>query len=151
MPRPTIPEAPERSQCRGLLCRNEGTKACSRCKTKYCGVECQTRDWKFHKKFCGKKSYTFKFELLGSSNPKITRIVDVPAWYTFQELHFVIQYAFGPWQQCRLHEFSYSTSPPNRSGLVSLAPVQTVLKILAEGEAPDPYAQFFGGRATPHL
>lgn len=105
----------------------------------------------FHKKFCGKKAYTFKFELLGSSNPKITRIVDVPAWYTFQELHFVIQYAFGPWQQYHLHEFSYSTSPPNRSGAMSLAPVQTVLKILAEGEAPDPYAQLFGGRNTPHL
>ncbi|KAK7060801.1 hypothetical protein VNI00_000534 [Paramarasmius palmivorus] len=99
----------------------------------------------------GRKSYTFEIDLLGSSNPKITRTVDVPAWFTFQELHFVIQYAFGPWQQCHLHEFSYSTSAPNRTGRISLAADKTVLKILAEGEAPDPYIGLFGGRNPPHL
>ncbi|KAH8831620.1 MM3350-like domain-containing protein [Flagelloscypha sp. PMI_526] len=148
MPRPLIPEYPERSKCRAMLCQNDGTKACSRCKTKYCSAKCQQSDWKYHKTYCGKMVYTFKFKLLGSRDPVITRTVDVPAWWSFQQLHFVIQYAFGPWEQCHLHEFSYSTSKPNNSGIISLAPDQTVLKICSGDGAPqsmfgEPVPKFF--------
>ncbi|KAG7086760.1 hypothetical protein E1B28_002692 [Marasmius oreades] len=143
MPNPPIPEHPEKTICQNFGCGNEGTKICTRCKeasprTMYCSELCQQQDWKFHKKFCGKKAYTFEIELLGSCDPVITRTVDVPAWYTFQWFHFVIQYAFGPWQQCHLHEFSYSASEPNRTGMISLDPPErTVLRIVAEDESAE--------------
>ncbi|KAL0578434.1 hypothetical protein V5O48_003584 [Marasmius crinis-equi] len=98
-------------------------------------------DWPFHKKYCGKKAYTFKIELLGSKNPVIARVVDVPAWFTFQWFHFVIQYAFGPWQQCHLHEFSFTEEKPNRSGMISFAPDQSVLRILSEGDEPSAFTR----------
>lgn len=91
-----------------------------------------------------RKVYTFNIELLGSTNPVIKRTVDVPSWYTFQYFHFVIQYAFGPWEQCHLHEFSYSTAKANRSGGISLDADESVLKIIAEGEEPE--MPLFGGR-----
>ncbi|KIY67823.1 hypothetical protein CYLTODRAFT_443777 [Cylindrobasidium torrendii FP15055 ss-10] len=138
-PKPPIPEYPSPTTCRAFFCEKEATQACSRCKggsqrSRYCSVKCQTADWKLHKKYCGKTVYTFKIELLGSRDPVITRVVDVPAWYTFQELHFVIQYAFGPWQQVHLHEFSYKTGRPNRSGGISFAPDTSVLRIRMDGE-----------------
>ncbi|KAF5361590.1 hypothetical protein D9757_011553 [Collybiopsis confluens] len=129
MPRATIPEAPEKNQCRAMLCNNEGTKACTR------SLSASAEIGRFINPSA--EIYTFKIELLGSKDPKIYRIVDVPAWYTFQYLHFVIQYAFGPWQQCHLHEFYYARNKANRTGTISFDPVETVLKILAEGEEPD--------------
>ncbi|KAF9257795.1 hypothetical protein L218DRAFT_975096 [Marasmius fiardii PR-910] len=115
MPKPPIPEHLEKTICRSLGCNNEGRKFYTGCKeasprTRYCSQQCQKQDWKFHKKYCGKKVYTFKIELLGSSNPVIKCAVD---------FHFVIQYAFGPWQQCHPHRFSY-TANPTRTGLPCL-------------------------------
>ncbi|KAF8586915.1 hypothetical protein K439DRAFT_1339526 [Ramaria rubella] len=94
--------------CSSFLCSGrEGTLLCSKCKegvppTVYCSPECQREDWKFHKQFCGKQAYVFFVELMGSSDPPITRTVAVPAWFTFQQLHFTLQYIFGPWQNCHL-------------------------------------------------
>ncbi|KAK1232518.1 hypothetical protein PQX77_004369 [Marasmius sp. AFHP31] len=99
------------------------------------------QDWKYHKRYCGKKTYTFKIKLVGSTKPVITRTVDVPSWYTFQWFHFVIQYAFGPWQQCHPHEFSYETETPKRRGGI---PDQPALRILPESGAPRSLA---GGRS----
>ncbi|KAJ7163618.1 MM3350-like domain-containing protein [Mycena crocata] len=153
-PPPKIPEYPEKIKCRSMFCNEEGTMTCTRCKgakpeTRYCGKKCQTDDWKWHKKYCGKQAYTFKIELLGSKDPVITRVVDVPAWYNFQYFHFVLQYAFGPWQQCHLHQWSFSPAKPNRSGCISLAPDQSVLNIIAENdEIEEP---LFGGRRPPFL
>jgi len=109
------------------------------------------QDWKYHKKYCGKygiprcnvsqlqadlqnlrKMYRFKIKIIGSRKPAIVRTVDVPSWYTFQWFHFVIQYAFGPWQQCHPHEFYYTTEAS------SLTPPQTVLRIVTEGGVPRP-------------
>ncbi|KIY44789.1 hypothetical protein FISHEDRAFT_50671, partial [Fistulina hepatica ATCC 64428] len=83
------------------------------------------------------KAYMFEFELLGSSSPVIKRTVDVPSWYTFQELHYVIQYAFGPWQLCHLHEFNFTLSKPNRSGKISLGMQRDVLKLLDRHDAEE--------------
>ncbi|KIJ29716.1 hypothetical protein M422DRAFT_268844 [Sphaerobolus stellatus SS14] len=99
-------------KCADMLCHRNGVLKCSRCKgadpeTFYCSPECQKSDWRWHKKFCGKQAYVFDVELLGSSNPKITRKVAVPSWYTFKQFHFVLQYIFGPWQNCHLHTFSF--------------------------------------------
>lgn len=49
----------------------------------------------------------FDVELLGSSNPKITRKVAVPSWWTFKQFHFVLQYIFLPWKNCHLHSFEF--------------------------------------------
>lgn len=87
-----------------------------------------------------RKVYTFKIELLGSQDPVITRIVDVPAWYTFEELHFVVQYAFGPWQQCHLHEFSYRTTKSNRTGTISLKPLGEILRIVMADDEDDGFS-----------
>ncbi|KAJ7593335.1 hypothetical protein C8J56DRAFT_930848 [Mycena floridula] len=151
---PTIPEYPQKIKCRTMMCNNEGTKTCSRCKganpeTRYCGKKCQTDDWKWHKSYCGKKVYTFRIELLGSKDPVITRLVDVPAWYTFQYFHFVLQYAFGPWQQSHLHQWSFSPAKPNRSGCISLERDQSVLKMIAaDDHIEDP---LFGGPRIPWM
>jgi len=96
--------------------------------------------------FTVRKTYTFKIELLGSKDPVITRIVDIPAWYTFEELHFVTQYAFGPWQQCHLHEFSYRTTKSNRSGTISLKPLGEILRIVSADDQSDGFS--FPGMAS---
>ncbi|KAF9549273.1 hypothetical protein CPC08DRAFT_715475 [Agrocybe pediades] len=100
------------TKCSALGCQNRATSRCTGCRdatppTIYCSPGCQKRDWVFHKKYCGKKAYTFNMTLVGSSNPVITRSFDVPSWYTFQELHYTLQYAMGPWQCTHLHEFSF--------------------------------------------
>ncbi|TRM59456.1 hypothetical protein BD626DRAFT_155108 [Schizophyllum amplum] len=137
MPIPLIPEHRDRTRCRWMLCHNEGTKECIGCigatpRAKYCSRKCQTQDWSFHKKYCGKKVYTFKIKLLGSKDPVIKRTVDVPAWFTFQELHFVIQYAFGPWQQYHQHQFSFHSAPPGRGGATHMAPDTELLRVIAD-------------------
>jgi hypothetical protein len=61
-----------------------------------------------------RESYTFHIELLDSKNPVITRTVDVPSWYSFKQFHTVIQYSFGPWQDCHLHEFRFTRNTTRR-------------------------------------
>ncbi|KAL1733733.1 MM3350-like domain-containing protein, partial [Schizophyllum commune] len=61
------------------------------------------------------KAYIFDIELDGSRDPVIKRTVEVPASYTFQELHYVLQYAFA-WQNYHLHSFTfYEPLPPRRT------------------------------------
>jgi hypothetical protein len=46
---------PEDSSKKCSMCEKETETKCSRCKEKrYCSVECQKKDWKEHKKTCGK-------------------------------------------------------------------------------------------------
>lgn len=59
-------------------------------------------------------SYKFDIVLCESKNPTITRTVDVPAWWTFRQLHYVLQYSMGPWQCSHLHEFRFTA--PNGQG-----------------------------------
>ena len=65
--------------------------------------------------FSFRKAYIFGIELDGSRDPVIKRTVEVPASYTFQELHYVLQYAFA-WQNYHLHSFTfYEPLPPRRT------------------------------------
>ncbi|KAF9458393.1 hypothetical protein BDZ94DRAFT_1173732 [Collybia nuda] len=126
--------------CNPLGCRNRGTKRCTGCagaepETLYCGVECQKTDWPSHKKYCGKMAYTFEMKLIGSSNPVITRVFDVPSWYTFQQLHCTIQYAMGPWQRTHLHEFTFEVPTPGLRNTLSRKHV--VLKIREDNDEMD--------------
>lgn len=73
-------------------------------------------------------AYTFELTLVGSSDPVIERTFDVPAWYTFKQLHYTIQYAMGPWQHTHLHEFTFSR--PSAEPRYILSPtLNDVLKI----------------------
>ena len=46
-----------------------------------------------------------KVTLFGVEDPKVWREITITDNYTFEELHFVIQMAFG-WENCHLYEFS---------------------------------------------
>ena len=46
--------------------------------------------------------------VLNGSMPKIYRNVVVPENFTFEDLHYLIQFAFG-WDNSHLHEFSFGT------------------------------------------
>lgn len=46
--------------------------------------------------------------VLNGSNPKITRTVLVPENFTFENLHYLIQFTFG-WNNSHLHEFSFGS------------------------------------------
>lgn len=46
-----------------------------------------------------------KVTLFGVEDPKVWREITIPDNYTFEELHFVIQMAFG-WENCHQYEFS---------------------------------------------
>ncbi|KIM38029.1 hypothetical protein M413DRAFT_250023 [Hebeloma cylindrosporum] len=111
-----MPPTSNERRCSWMLCSNQGKLRCSGCRdaepqTVYCGEGCQKRDWKYHKKYCGRDAYTFDLTLLGTSNPVIKRTFDVPAWYTFRQLHYTLQYAMGPWDCTHLHEFSFTIPP----------------------------------------
>ena len=69
-------------------------------------------------------AYTFELILLGTSNPVVKRTFDVPAWYTFRQLHYTLQYAMGPWHCTHLHEFSFNAPPPPQppDGPASVSP-----------------------------
>lgn len=79
--------------------------------------------------------YTFELKLLGSSNPAITRVFDVPSWYTFRQLHYTIQYAMGPWDCTHLHEFTFEAPSPEPRQMFSRRDV--VLKIGSEKDDRD--------------
>ncbi|KAL1669420.1 MM3350-like domain-containing protein [Schizophyllum commune] len=81
------------------------------------------------------KAYTFTIELSGSHKPPIKRTVDVPASYTFQELHFVIQYAFG-WQQAHVHMFAFyrQKAKKNTHYYYRFDPRNEVLHVQAAGD-----------------
>lgn len=57
--------------------------------------------------------YQFKIQLQNVSNPTVWRRLQVPANYTFHELHLVIQMSFG-WANYHLYQFSptgYGSKP----------------------------------------
>jgi len=54
------------------------------------------------------KVYQFKIELC--VKPRVWRRIQVPATYTFYELHSAIQDAMG-WEDCHLHEFAFDFDP----------------------------------------
>jgi hypothetical protein len=39
--------------CKRRGCENHSTAQCSRCRSGYCGADCQKRDWREHKMVCG--------------------------------------------------------------------------------------------------
>ena len=53
------------------------------------------------------KGVRLRTHLLDSSDPVITRVFDVPVWFSFRQLHYTIQYAMGPWQLTHLHNFTF--------------------------------------------
>lgn len=77
-------------------------------------------------------AYTFKLTLLGTSDPVITRVFDVPAWFTFRQLHYTIQYAMGPWDDAHLHEFSFEMPLTGERSILNAR--KAVLKIGSEPE-----------------
>ncbi|CAA7268630.1 unnamed protein product [Cyclocybe aegerita] len=108
-----MPEPNTKERCSWLVCDKPGKLRCTRCRdatpqTLYCSAKCQKNDWIFHKAYCGKKAYTFDITLVASSSPAITRTVAIPAWFTFRQLHYTLQYAMGPWQHTHMHEFSFN-------------------------------------------
>ncbi|KZP24118.1 hypothetical protein FIBSPDRAFT_951426 [Athelia psychrophila] len=73
------------------------------------------QDWdSIHKKFCGKKAYTFALTLVDSSDPVISRTFDVPSWFTFRQLHDTVQYAMT-WTDSHLHSFTCVEMPSGRT------------------------------------
>lgn len=54
---------------------------------------------------CSKKAYSFTIVLPDTSSPNVLREVIIPSWYTFRQLHCVIQWGFG-WENNHLHVFS---------------------------------------------
>ncbi|KIM83647.1 hypothetical protein PILCRDRAFT_69185 [Piloderma croceum F 1598] len=124
------------------FCQNPGTLRCTRCKGAnlkrfYCSAACQSWDWKFHKQYCSKKAYTFELTLLGSSNPDIKRVFDIPAWFTFRQLHYTIQYAMGLWNCTHLHEFSFQRLSNSHRNL--LTPRHDILKIMPADHLKDEF------------
>lgn len=73
--------------------------------------------------------YTFDLTLVGSTNPVIKRAFDVPSRYTFEMLHYTIQYGIGPWNCAHLHTFSFEKP---RSGASAQAR-EHVLEIMLKG------------------
>ena len=58
-------------------------------------------------------TYQFKIQLKNIKNPTVWRRVEVPATFTFDELHIVIQMAFN-WDNCHLYMFNpkgYGSKP----------------------------------------
>lgn len=85
-------------------------------------------------------AYTFELTLLDSSDPIITRVFDVPAWFSFRQLHYTIQYAMGPWQLTHLHNFTFERLPEDARGRLSSR--VEVLEI-------SPSSEFEGGFGMP--
>ncbi|MCF0173522.1 MAG: hypothetical protein HUJ91_07355 [Bacteroidales bacterium] len=50
------------------------------------------------------ENMVFDIELIGVNNPKVKRTLSVPASMTFQQLHGIIQIAFG-WENEHLYDF----------------------------------------------
>ena len=90
-----------------------------------------------------RKAYIFDIELDGSRDPVIKRTVDkVLASYTFQELHYVLQYAFA-WQNYHLHGFTFHEPlppPPIDGRFVPRIPKEA-LRIIGE---EDDFDDFLG-------
>ncbi|KAL1754586.1 MM3350-like domain-containing protein, partial [Schizophyllum commune] len=87
-------------------------------------------------------AYRFDIELDGSRDPVIKRTVEVPASYTFQELHYVLQYAFA-WQNYHLHGFTFHEPlppPPIDGRFVPRIPKEA-LRIIGE---EDDFDDFLG-------
>jgi hypothetical protein len=66
-------------------------------------------------------NYILQIDLLGVSNPNITRTLSVPASTTFHTLHCAIQVAFD-WKNAHLHHFTIFGAPPTTTSL-ALDPV----------------------------
>ena len=49
--------------------------------------------------------YTFRIQINNITKPPVWREVSVPAQFTFEQFHLVIQEAFG-WYNCHLYQFS---------------------------------------------
>lgn len=129
------------------MCRRPGIRRCTQCKgadpeSYYCSPECQNHDWPSHKKFCGKQSYVFDVELLDISDPKITRKVAVPSWWTFKQFHLVLQYIFLPWQNYHLHTFQFLKDHPVRFNSVDGQEILLELGREGDGGSFDSYNWF---------
>ena len=88
-------------------------------------------------------AYTFDLTLVGTSSPVIKRTFDVPAWYTFRQLHYTLQYAMGPWDCTHMHEFSFNTPPPSAPAPAS-APGPSSLISSSSSSSPqhrDPFSK----------
>ncbi|KAF8960415.1 MM3350-like domain-containing protein [Flammula alnicola] len=72
----------------------------------YCSAECRDNDCSRHLSFCGCDAYIFDLTLVDSSSPVINRTFEIPSWYTFEQLHWTIQYAMG-WETTHMHEFAF--------------------------------------------
>ncbi|TRM59472.1 MM3350-like domain-containing protein [Schizophyllum amplum] len=130
-----------RTECKAATCSNAGTIECAGCEgavpvAKYCSDACRTSDWPSHKKYCGKKAYTLDIRIVGSKKPVIKRIVDVPSWYTFEELHYVIQYAFS-WENCHLHSFVFYRPRPRCRRIPA---GKEIIRFLPHGKREDPWS-----------
>jgi Plasmid pRiA4b ORF-3-like protein len=86
--------------------------------------------------------HQFRIELAGS-RPPIWRRIQVPAWYTFWDLHVAIQDAMG-WKDYRLHEFTLLDDEVEdlRIGI----PDDEALDVLAGWQIP--ITHFFGKLRT---
>lgn len=60
-------------------------------------------------------NYLLQIELMGISDPSVTRTLSVPASTTFYTLHCAIQVAFD-WRNCHLHRFEILDTVPSGTG-----------------------------------
>ena len=61
------------------------------------------------------------------------RKVAVPSWYTFKQFHFVLQYIFGPWQNCHLHNFMFQRNEAGPRS-ISFGPRDVLLEVNHKGD-----------------
>ena len=80
-------------------------------------------------------TYQFKIQIKGITKPPVWRRILVPDSITFQQLHFVIQEAFG-WENAHLYSFSdkayggsFYISEPDEMDAFSFVPRKDASKL----------------------